>query len=228
MSDGKDLLIYFALCAFPIASFMLLNYPDVQFYVSLFLVSALVIAWMHVYRKDSGSRLVEYDHNLTGGGVLLILGGVIGTLVSATFFVSSFANSSLYVPTAGLEMSVGSLVVPKFWSDVLFQLTLVAPAEEASKLVTSLALFDRLKGGFSMGLAKTISICVPIFIWAILHTYRNPQYMGEYMTVMVGSAFVAGLIMFAVMHYTKSLLGAVLVHGTYNACVIYLASLALP
>ena len=222
MNDGKDLLIYFALCAFPIASFMLLNYPDVQFYVSLFLVSALVIAWMHVYRKETGSRLVEYDHNLTGSGVLLILGGVMGVLVSATFLVSGFVNSSLYVPQAKMAMSIGSLVVPQFWSDVLFQLTLVAPAEEASKLVTSLALFDRLKGGFSVGLAKVISICVPIFIWAILHTYRNPQYMGEYMMVFVGTAFIAGLVIEYIMMKTKSLLAAILCHSLYNCVLLYI------
>lgn len=224
MSQSKDLLIYFAFCALPIASFLLLGYPDVNFYLSLLLVSLVVIVWMHTYRKSGGMQLVEYDHDLSGMSLFLIAGGLAGVLTSATVLVSSFTKSSLYVPTAGLALSVGGLTIPKFWSDVLFQFTLVAPSEECSKLVTQLSMFDWLHDKFGKTIARFASITVPIMFWAVLHTYRNSQYMGEYMALMVGTAFVAGLIMYAVMHYTKSLLGALFVHAAYNAVILYMTT----
>jgi len=223
MTQSKDIIIYFAFCALPIASFLLLGYPNVNFYVSLLLVSLLVIVWMHTYRKDGG-QLVEYDHDLTSLSLFLIAGGTVGVLTSASFLVSSFAKSSLYVPTAGLALSVGGLTIPQFWTDVLFQFTLVAPSEESSKLVTQLSMFDWLHDKFGMEIAKVTSICAPIMFWAVLHTYQNTQYMGEHMAVMVGTAFVAGLIMYAVMHYTKSLLGAVFVHSLYNCIILYMTA----
>lgn len=220
---GRDFIVYFAFSVLPVASFLLLGYPDASFYLAL-LVFSLVVIGLMLQMKKGEKFLLEFEHDLDLKAILAIAVGAIGCLVTATAMVSNFVKSSLYVPVANMQLTIGDFVLPKFWSDVLFQLTLVAPSEESSKLVTQLAMFDRLKGAFGAGAARVVSITLPIVFWALLHTYRNPGYMGEYMFVMVGTAFLAGIIMYAVMWYTKSVLGAILVHGAYNCIVIYLTT----
>ena len=219
---ARDLLLFFAFCALPVASFLLVDYPETQFYLSLLLISLVVIVWLRQYYKEP-DQLVDYDENLSLYSLVLVGGGVVGIVAVASLFVSAFAESLIYVPMHNLGMAFGQLQLSGYWNDVLFQIVLVAPAEECVKLVVHLSFFIWLKAFLDRGLARTVAIVGPIGFWALLHTYRNPSYMGTNMWVMVGAAFLGGLIIFAVMHYCKSLLAAVLTHALYNCVVIYSA-----
>ena len=95
--------------------------------------------------------------------------------------------------------------------DLLYNFVLVAPAEENIKLVTTLALWRKFKNEF-------LAIGLPIGVWATLHAYQS--YLGALMPVLVVSAFVSGLVLFAVLKYTNSLENAILSHGLYNSLVV--------
>lgn len=221
---GRDFIVYSAFSVLPAASFLLLGYPDASFFVALLVFSLVVVALMLQMRKGEGGMLLQFDADLDVKALLAIAMGVFGCFMVARVLSPAEVKTSLYVPMANMQLTIGDFVLPKFWSDLLFQFTLVAPAEESSKLVTQLALFDRLKGAFGLGAARIVSITVPVLMWALLHTYRNPAYMGQYMIIMVATAFVAGIIMYAVMWYTKSVLASILVHACFNGLVIYLTT----
>jgi hypothetical protein len=224
--QARDLIVYFAFCALPIAGFLLMNEPGATFDVALLTISLLVILWFKVYYKDP-SQLLDFDENLTGESLVWIVLGVIGCLAVSTFMVSSFVHtgsyiSSIWVPTVKLGLSVGSLIVPTFWNNVLFTMVLVVTAEECSKLVASLGIYMWFKGFLGETWASLVAIVGPIAGWAYLHTYANPQYQTAWAGILVLTAFLSGLLMFYVMKHCKSLLAAMLVHAGYNIIVIYL------
>jgi membrane protease YdiL (CAAX protease family) len=222
----RDLLVYFAFCALPIAGFWLLGEPGVQFDTALFTVSLVVLLGFKVYYKDK-AMLVDWDENLNAEAFLYILLGIMGSLFVATYLTTSFVHSatlisSIGVPVTKLGLIVGTTVLPKFYSDILFTLTLTITAEESSKLVTSLGLYVWLKDLIGSSFAKYTAIVTPIAGWALLHTFDNPAYQTQYAFVFVSSAFVAGLLMYYAMAKTKSLLAAMLIHGGYNIIILYL------
>jgi membrane protease YdiL (CAAX protease family) len=217
---GRDLLIFFAISALPIASYLLTEYPNTQFYLSLLLISLVVTVWFRLYYKEP-DQLIDYDENLTLYSLSLIMAGALGIVVVGSIWLGAFSKSLIYVPTYKIELTIGTLQLGSFFNNILFQLVLVAPSEEVTKLVTHLSFYIWLRDKFSKNFAKAVSIGAPIGFWALLHTYQNPSYMGSNMWVAVSGAFLGGLIIFAVMHYTKSLLAAILTHFTYNAIIIY-------
>jgi membrane protease YdiL (CAAX protease family) len=224
----RDLLVYFGLCALPIAGFWLLGESSVQFDTALFTVSLVVLFGFKIYYKNDRTMLLDWDENLNMEAFLYIFLGVIGSLALATFLTTRFVQSanwvsSIYVPTTRLGLSVGTTAIPKFWSDVLFTITLVVTAEETSKLVTALGLYVWLKDLIGETFAKIIAIGGPILGWALLHTFENPAYQTQYWLVFVGSAFGAGLIMYYAMMKTKSLLAALLIHAAYDIVLLALS-----
>jgi len=219
---GRDLLIFFAISALPIASYLLTEYPNTQFYLSLLLISLVVTVWFRLYYKEP-DQLVDYDENLTLYSLSLIMAGALGIVVVGSIWLGAFSKSLIYVPIYKMEMSIGNLQLGSFYNNLLFQLVLVAPSEEVTKLVTHLSFYIWLKEKFDKTWARIIATIIPIGFWALLHTYQNPSYMGTNMWVAVSAAFLGGLIIFAVMHYTKSLLAACLCHAFYNGIIIYAA-----
>jgi|GEM_PF-2719778 membrane protease YdiL (CAAX protease family) len=227
----RDLLIYFAFCALPIAGFWLLGDPSVAFDTALLTISLVVLFGFKIYYNDRASAraemLLDWDENLNADALIYIIFGVIGSLAVATFLATRFTGSltwvsSIYVPVTKLSLQVGTTTLPKFWSDVLFTITLVVTAEETAKLVTSLGLYLWLKDFIGQDWGKTVAIGAPIMGWAALHTFENPSYQGQYWYVFVGSAFVAGLLMYYAMYKTKSLLAAMIIHLVYNTVILYM------
>jgi membrane protease YdiL (CAAX protease family) len=218
--------VYFAFCALPIAGFWLLGENSVQFDTALFTVSFVVLLAFKFYYKDS-SMLLDWDENLNMDALVYIVLGVIGSLALSTFLITQFVRSatwtsSIYVPITHLGLTVGFTVIPKFWSDVLFTITLVVTAEETSKLVTALGLYVWLKDLIGKTFAKIIAIAAPLLGWALLHTFENPAYQTQYWFVLVSTAVGAGLLMYYAMMKTKSLLSAMLIHAAYNVVLLVL------
>jgi len=219
MPASKDLLVFFAIASLPIASFLLLNYPDTQFYISLLLVSLVVIVWLE---KHNEKPVVAYTENLTLEKLAIVLGGVLGCLAVSTFFTSTFLQSVLYVPMQKLDLTYGGFMLPAFWTDVLFTFVLVVTAEECTKLVIILALYTWLRDRFGAGFSKWTAVAIAIGGWTLLHVYSNPEtYGGPQAWVYLTAAAICGVIMFLVLQYTHSLLATMLVHFGYNATVLY-------
>jgi membrane protease YdiL (CAAX protease family) len=216
---ARDMLLYFALSAVPIATFLLTDYPDTNFYLSLLMISLIVIVWYRHYHKEP-DQLLDYDENLTSTSLGFIAAGVLGIIVAGSLIFAS--NSLFYVPRHSLEFKFGQIALSGFWADMLFQMVLVAPSEECVKLITHLSFFSWLKDVVDKDIAKFISIIAPISFWALLHTYRNPNYTGPMMLTAVAAAFVGGLIIYGVMRLNESLLAAILTHAIYNCVVVYL------
>jgi len=95
--------------------------------------------------------------------------------------------------------------------DLLYNFVLVAPAEENVKLMGMLALYRKTQN-------ELLSVGLPVGVWAALHAYH--AYLGEVMPILVASAFLSGLILFAVLKYTQSLENAIISHGLYNSLVV--------
>jgi membrane protease YdiL (CAAX protease family) len=219
MPAAKDLLVFFAIASLPIASFLLLNYPDTQFYISMLLVSLVVIVWLE---KHNEKPVVGYTENLTLEKLAIVLGGVLGCLAVSTFFTTTFLHSVLYVPAQKLDLTYGGFMLPAFWTDILFTFVLVVTAEECTKLVIILALYTWLRDRFGAGFSKWVSVGIAVGGWALLHTYSNPEtYGGPNGWTYLTAAAICGVIMFLVLQYTHSLLATMLVHFGYNAAVIY-------
>jgi len=221
MQASKDLLVFFAIASLPIASFLLLNYPDTQFYISMLLVSLVVIVWLE---KHNEKPVVAYTENLTLEKLAIAVGGVLGCLVVTTIFTATFLHSVLYVPTQKLDLTYGGFMLPAFWTDILFTFVLVVTAEECTKLVIILALYTWLRDRFGTDFSKWTAVAIAVGGWALLHAYSNPlTYGGPNGWVYLAAAAICGVIMFLVLQYTHSLLATMLVHFGYNATVLYLA-----
>jgi membrane protease YdiL (CAAX protease family) len=218
----RDLLIFFVFAGVPIVAFWLQGYPDTAFYASMLVIFLVMLIWLRQYHGEHEyAKLVDYDENLTFDSFLWIGAAILGTYTMASLIVSQLTKSVIWVPTHGLDMTYIGFQLSGFWNDILFQLVLVAPSEELCKLCLHLAFYMKLKGSFSDGVARALSIGAPIFFWATLHCYR--AYTGALMPQLLLAAFIGGLIIFAAMYKTRSLMAAILTHFGYNAIIIYLA-----
>jgi len=218
---SRDFLVFFALSIFPIAGFSLLNYPDTEFYLPLLLMGLVVLFGLKHYHTER-EQLVDYDDNLDLYSLGMIGAGALGMLVIASLIYKSFAQSLFYIPMHDLTFTFGQMSLDAFTTSALFTVVLVAPSEEVAKLCLHLSLHIWLKEKFGEGIAKVLAIFIPILTWAILHTYRNPEYQGVNMIVAVATAFTGGLIIFGVMKWRKSIMVALLTHAVYNIILIYM------
>lgn len=217
-------MVFFGLTAFIVAHFLLQDFPNTEFYLALLLISFMVLLGLKYYHRDK-ELFVDFDEDLNVGSWLWIAVGTFAVFVVSSFFVKAFAESSIYVPSFQYGIVyLQQFQLPPYFNDVLFNIVLVAPAEELSKLVTMQVLYLFMYKGasrsHSWGIKEAVAVGVPVGIWSILHVYRNPAYIGNLMLVV--SAFIAGLIIFAVLYKTKSILAAILCHGFYNSLVIFL------
>jgi len=221
----RDLILFFAFAGVPITSFLLQGYPNSEFFGLLLVIFLVILVWIDLkYDQKSYGKLLDYDENMTLSGILWVGMGIFATYLTAGIIVSGFGvHSSIVVPFQGLDWNYAGFELSGVWNDYLFNITLVAPAEELCKLVLQIALYLKLKEGLSEGLARFFAIVLPIGTWALLHSYS--AYTGPNMPVLLMSAFVGGLIMYGVMYKTKSVLGAILTHAGYNCLILYIITM---
>ena len=183
-------------------------------YLTMWIMSLILLLWLRFYGGERGD-VVDYDENLERAHLPIIAGAVAAMVIVSSVLVSSFTQSALYVPRPGLALNLGQLSTASLVDDLLYNVVLVAPAEESLKLVGILALYRRTQNA-------PISVAAPVGFWAVLHCYQ--AYTGPSMPILVVSAFVSGIILFLVLKYTRSLLNTQIAHAGFNSIVI-LASL---
>jgi len=218
-----ELALFEALVSFIVAHAALSTQGTSEYSVVIFYVIILamnLIALILLYLYGDIKQFVEYNENMMPSAFVWILGGLIAVFFVAAIITSQYKTTSIFVPNFTISGIAAVGLTSIMWS-VLYNVGLVANAEETTKLVGINAIYMYLNDNFE-GLGETtikaIAVGVPVGFWALLHAYV--AYVGPLMWPLVASAFVAGIILFVVMYKTRSLLAAILVHGLYNVLVL--------
>lgn len=215
----RDLLVFFAVAGLAAVHFLLKTKGTVMeqatwLYVLMLLIALVMLLWLRLYHGERGD-LVDYDENLRRDHLLFLFGSVVAIAILSSLLVRAFARSALYVPRPGQLLSLDVSSAAAVIDDLLYNFVLVAPAEETVKLMGMLVIYRKTGN-------EPVSVAIPVGIWAALHAYQ--AYLGAMMPVLVLSAFLSGVVLYAVLRYTRSLENAIIAHGLYNSIVV-LASL---
>jgi len=214
-----DFVVYIAVTLFAIAFFLLATYEtpiwgnSVVFATMIGLSFAIILGIKH-YASSIGEgpmgAVADFDRPLTPFGLLLSV--VLGVLVVAAMGVAS-RQSVLYVPMPQIQLpfSISPFDVNKM-ADMLYQFTLVAPAEEGMKVAGIYALYLRWR---EFAWAPAPAVAVPIMLWAAFHTI-----LAGFNLYLVFFAFLAGIIFYIGMKVTGSILAPIISHSVYNTIII--------
>ena len=177
-----------------------------------------IISWYNLRNRPTA---IPYDENLNFNSLLWIGGGVVMLFLVSLIFAGLLfsdvlnANSPLIgLPdlTQGFLPLIPIITVPL--NSFLWQLFLVANAEEAVKFNVQTALYDWLDNRVGVEFAKFVGFGLPIIIWALMHTMLS--YTTGNVTGQVFAAIGAGIVLTYVIWRTGSILSAILVHGFFN------------
>lgn len=182
------------------------------FYIVMWIVSTVMLIWMRIYYGET--KWLDYDEDPTREHFTSWLGGLVGVVGAAAVvprIIEQAFASVIYVPSPKRMLAATPLDLWSLMSDVLFNICLVALAEETMKTASHIALYNSTKN-------EWISILIPVGIWAVLHGYT--AYTGPLQFPLIAAAFAAGLVIFFLEKHTRSLLAATLLHGTYNSIIL--------
>jgi membrane protease YdiL (CAAX protease family) len=217
----RDLLLFFVFTALAAIHYLLktkgtpLEAPTWLFLL-MWVLSMVMLIWLRLYggeREDA----VDYDEDLNRRHLPVLVAAIAGIIVVASVIVSisGLVQSALVVPRPGAVLSQMPASAPAIIDDLLYNFVLVAPAEETMKLMGIIALYRKTRN-------EPLSVSVPVGIWSAFHGYYS--YVGQLMWPLIAAAFAAGFILYLSMKHTRSLLNAIIVHGSYN-CLVILESL---
>jgi hypothetical protein len=191
----------------------------------IFYTILLALNWISlilIYVMYKGTRnLVNYMENLTHSAFLYILVAIVGVFIFAAVISRPWKTTAIYVPSfAQINLSFTNFDFGVFIMAILTNFALVANSEETTKLIGHNALYLYLMSKYpeSPKMATGLSVLAPITFWSLLHAYI--AYTGPLIWQLVLAAWVAGMIIFAVLWKTQSLLAAITVHGSYNVIVV--------
>jgi len=227
--EPKNLIIFEALTAFISAHSLLAtaNTPDqtqVFFYIALLCLNwiSLVLIYLHYTKDHAELEFIPYLSNITQKGWALILLGVAVSWILAAVLSSPWTSSVIHVPLFSMGTDISFTVI---MTAMLSNFALIANSEETTKLVghNALYLYLYFKYPNHKKEIQTVSAVVPIGFWAVLHAYI--AYTGALVWQLVLAAFVVGIVIFAVLWKTKSLLAAIIIHGTYNVIIVTVVAL---
>ena len=163
---------------------------------------------------------IRYDQNLSDTMLDKLFLGILLVEVSALVVqmvaqgVTSVQFMSMYVPQFSLQSGLSW----RFYDDILFNIGPVATAEELFKALFIIILYNRY-GETPKG--QAFAVLAPIGMWALLHGYQSyVAYGATVMWMMIGGAFLSGLVLFYVWRKTENILIAILVHAAHNGLVI--------
>ncbi len=188
----------------------------VEFFIIVWLVSFIGLIALKLWVPERQPEVVDYDENLTWQHLdRIILGLLLVELTAiAVNLLGSAAVTAMWIPSLSL----------KWYDDILFNIGLVATAEESAKVLAIKALKLRL-GDTAEG--RAFSVSMPIAFWAVLHGYHAYAIYGEQMWLLIAAAFISGLIMYWVLKETRCIMSCYIIHGAYNALIILAQALSL-
>lgn len=211
-NTNYQLSLFIGIDAFFIFFFLLKSFPvQADFNTALVFASgyaAAVVAILFIVQSHrQGISAVVFDHDLTGKDAKLTLG------LAALILIVMALNPVLVfdIVARGSSLSIG---IPSQVSDAIYNLMLVAPAEELLVLALILAFVSQdtykwLKDPYAAaGMAR--------FGWALLHTIL--AYGNSVSAIAI--LFALGFSFTLVMYRTKSVLSPIVLHGTWNAGII--------
>jgi len=214
MVDNWQLPLFWVFDAFIIFFFLLKTFPQQQdlntaLVLSVgFLASGFALLWLRSLLKDRNLGM-PFENNLDENGFKLTLGVAAVILVLLAFNARTFF-SVLYVPRGSVLSGIPSGI-----SDAIYNFMLVAPSEELLVLILMLGfvLLGIKKPSFGFMKDPYVAALIARLGWGLLHTvlaYGN-DLQAVFIAVALGMAFTF------VMFRTKSVLSAIILHGTWNA-----------
>ena len=215
----SDVSLFKRITALVFLYFFLSNWADEsrKWIVVAFGLSAFV-AW---YSLEDEPTPFEYLANFNLETVKWIGLGIAGLFASSLVFAGLVFKDMLSVThyyfvapelTSAFFPFIPALTSPL--NTLLWQLFLVANAEETVKFAFQSALYDRFDHNWGVDAATILGFGIPIIIWASMHTmlsYTSGNILGQ-----VVAAVAAGIVLTVVMYKTKSLMAAIVVHAAYN------------
>lgn len=211
------------------------EYQNNVFYVGLLLCNLLCLLFIYTYYREDG-QLVDYNNDMTVESYIYIIAAIVIMFMVSAVFTAPYKTTAIYVPTFATTSFALSFNFSAFSYAALYNIALVANAEETTKLVGHNALYMYLNGSgrnrreryitfhnYKISLVKFVAIVVPIAFWACLHAYI--AYVGSLLWPLVLSAFVSGIVLYYVMHKNCSVLAAIITHGIFNLIVVTFAGM---
>jgi membrane protease YdiL (CAAX protease family) len=191
------------------------------FYIVMWIASVVMLIWIRLYYGEI--KWLDYDEDPTRKHFTTWLGGLAGVVVAANIIPRILEKvaltSVIYVPSPKRMMAQGMpLDLWSLASDMLFNICLVALAEESLKCAAHTALYNSTKNAW-------ISTILPIAFWGFSHGYLS--YVGSMQLPLILAAIAAGVVLFYTLKRGRSLLIPVLIHGSFNIIVILLQSMSL-
>jgi hypothetical protein len=225
--EGLDLIAFFGLDSFLVAYFLLATYNTPMFgttvaFSFMLFVSAITLLALRGYAPsmDEEGEVADFDQPLTAYS--LLVGGLVGlALLALSGLLSGLFQgfSILWVPKPDIAMFALGPLNPQLIGNVIYQFALVAPAEEFLKLAGIYAIYSRIPP--ETPLRETVSVAIPVGFWSVFHVI-----LSSFSPWMILTAFIAGIIIYIfALKLTGNILVAATSHGTYNGCIIILASL---
>jgi membrane protease YdiL (CAAX protease family) len=168
--------------------------------------------------------VIRYDLNISNTmidklflGILLVeVSALVVQMVAQGMITVQFM--AMYVPEFSLQSGPDGALSWRFYDDILFNIGPVATAEELFKALFIIILYNRY-GKTPKG--QAFAVLAPIGMWALLHGYQSYVAFGpNVMWMMIGGAFLSGLVLFYVWRKTENILIAILVHAAHNSLVI--------
>ncbi|MEM2922475.1 MAG: hypothetical protein QXF26_09200, partial [Candidatus Bathyarchaeia archaeon] len=143
----RDLIVFFAVSALASVHFLLKTRGTVLeqatwVYMLMLVMSLILLLWLRLYHGEAGD-LVDYDENLKRSHLPILFGSVAAIVMINSVIVSMYARSAIYVPRPGALLSEVPLSTAALVDDLLYNFVLVAPAEEAVKLMAMLTIYRR-------------------------------------------------------------------------------------
>ena len=208
-----DVIIYALFAVIPDAYFLLSTYgtPNFGIVAAYALLLAIAIAALAAVQRSHVIEEIKFENNLDRKGLAMSLGlGVVAFFFAGLLFGFKTFQSAILVesvrPLALGTTSVNSSTTALL-TNILWQWTMVAPAEEIMKVAAIIAFYSRWK---NVTMASTAGIA----LWAGLHTI-----LAGFSWWMVFVAFILGVLFYLPLMLRGAILGSIEAHATYNTLV---------
>ncbi|MDG7016679.1 MAG: CPBP family intramembrane metalloprotease [Nitrososphaerota archaeon] len=216
-----DVIVFALFAVIPDAYFLLSTYgtPNFGVVAAYALILAIAIGALAAVQRSKVMEEIKFENNLDRTGLALSIGiGVVAFFFAGLLFGFKTFQSAILVENVK-PLALGTTAVNSNVTDlltnILWQWTMVAPAEEIMKVAAILAFYSRWKN-------QPMAVSAAIAMWAGLHTI-----LAGFNWWMIFVAFVLGILFYIPLMLRGSILGSIYSHSTYNTLVKVLPYLIL-